>query len=82
MEFVYLVFTHTPGGVTLDDPGLCCCVPCLSSAIIPLCLLILHKRSRPHSVSDYNNSLSGQSVNVCVYMLSQFRDLRAMSGVK
>ena len=35
------------GGVTVGDSGLCCCVPCLSSAIISLCLLILHKHSRP-----------------------------------
>ena len=35
--FMYLVFTRTPGGVTVDDSGLYCCVPCMSSAIIPLC---------------------------------------------
>ena len=29
----------------------------LLSAIISFCLLILHKRTRPNSVSDYNNSL-------------------------
>ena len=40
VEFMCLVFTHTPGGVTVGDSGLCCCVPCLSSAIISLCLLI------------------------------------------
>ena len=39
MEFTYLVFTRMPGGVTVGDSGLCCCVPCLSSAIISLCLL-------------------------------------------
>ena len=33
-----LVFTCMPSGVTVDDSGLCCCVPCLSSAIISLCL--------------------------------------------
>ena len=38
--FIYLVFTRTPGGVTVGDSGLCCCVPCLSSAVISLCLLI------------------------------------------
>ena len=53
VEFMYLVFTRMLGGVTVGDSGLCCCVPCLSSAIISLCLLILHKHSRPHSVSDY-----------------------------
>ena len=35
--FIYLVFTRTPGGVTVGDSGLCCCVPCLLSAIISLC---------------------------------------------
>ena len=33
IEFRYLVFTRTPGGVTEGDSGLCCFVPCLSSAI-------------------------------------------------
>ena len=55
--FMYLVFTRMPGGVAVGDSGLCRCVPCLSSAIISLCLLILQKGSRPHSVSDHNNSL-------------------------
>ena len=41
MEFVYLVFTRMPGGVTVGDSGLRCCVPCLSSATIFLCLLIV-----------------------------------------
>ena len=40
VDFIYLVYTRTPGGVTVGDSGLCCCVPCLSSAIISLCLLI------------------------------------------
>ena len=34
VAFMYLVFTRTPGGVTVGDSGLCCCVPCLSSAIM------------------------------------------------
>ena len=38
VEFIYLVFTRTPGGVVVGDSGLCC-VPCLSSAIISLCFL-------------------------------------------
>ena len=29
-----------PGGATVGDSGLCCCAPCLSSAIISLRLLI------------------------------------------
>ena len=39
MELIYLVFTRTPGGVIVGDSGLCCCVPCLSSALISLCVL-------------------------------------------
>ena len=45
VEFIYLVFTCTPGGVTVGDSGLCCCVLCLSNAIISLCLLIFHPPS-------------------------------------
>ena len=41
LVFIYLVFTPTPGGVTIGVSGLCCCVPFLSSAIIPLCLIAL-----------------------------------------
>ena len=43
VEFIYLEFTCMPGGVTVGDSGLCCCVPCLLSAIISLCLAILMK---------------------------------------
>ena len=39
VEFMYLVFTRMPGGVTVGDLGLCCCIPCLSSVIISLCSL-------------------------------------------
>ena len=53
----YIVFICMPGGVTVGDSGLCCCVPCLSNAAVSPCLLVLHRHSRPHSVSDYNNSL-------------------------
>ena len=56
VEFIYLVFTRTPGGVIVGDSGLCC-VPCLSSASISLCVLIQHKRFKSHSVSDHYNSL-------------------------
>ena len=27
VKFIYLVFTRTPGGVTVGDSGLCCCCP-------------------------------------------------------
>ena len=33
---MYLVFTHMPGEV-IKNSSLCCCVPCLLSAIISLC---------------------------------------------
>ena len=41
VEFMYLVLTRLPGGVTVGDSGLRCCVPFLSSATISLCLLII-----------------------------------------
>ena len=42
VELIYLVFTRMPGGVTVGDPGLRCCVPCPSSAIISfLCVFCL-----------------------------------------
>ena len=37
VEFMYPVFTVMPGGVTVGDLGLRCCVPCLLSAVNPLC---------------------------------------------
>ena len=40
VEFMYFVFTRMPGGVTVGDSGRGSCVPCLSSAIFSLCLLI------------------------------------------
>ena len=60
----------TVGGGTLGDLGLCCCVSCLSSTIISLHWVILHRHSRPHTVSEYNNSFWGQHVNVhtCVFI--------------
>ena len=40
VEFIYLVITSTPGGATIAYSGLCCRVPCLSSAVISLYSLI------------------------------------------
>ena len=45
--------TRLPGDLTVGDSGLCCYVPCLLSTITSLCLLILHRPSRPRSVLDY-----------------------------
>ena len=60
VEFIYLVFTHTPGGIHIGYWGLCCCVPCLSSAIIFLCLLIfgLARDLKTSSVLSLSLSLS------------------------
>ena len=41
MEFMYPVFTSMPSGVTVGNSGLCCCFPCLLSAINSFCLLIM-----------------------------------------
>ena len=51
VQFIRLVFSRMPGEATVDDSGLGCCVPRLSSAIISLYSLIIHRRSRPYSVS-------------------------------
>ena len=40
VELMYPVLTSVPGGVTVGDSGLCCCVPCLLNAINSLCFLI------------------------------------------
>ena len=50
---MYPVFICMPSGVTVRDSGLCCCVPCLLSAINSLCLMIFHL-----SVNDGNNNTS------------------------
>ena len=66
VEFMYLVFTRMLGGVTVGDSGLCCCIPCLSKAVIFLCLVILHRRSRPHSVSEFKKmALSYACTHLC-----------------
>ena len=46
VEFMYLVFTRMPGGVTVGDSGPCC-VPCLLSTIISLvsCSKALSRRT-------------------------------------
>ena len=58
VEFLYLVFTRTLDGVTVGDSGLCCCVPCLSSAINSLCLgsprAHLHLAGMLQFMSDIN----------------------------
>ena len=40
VKFLYPVFTRMPGGGTVGDSGLCCCVPCLLSSLKSLRLLI------------------------------------------
>lgn len=53
VEFMFPVFIHMPGGVTRGDSDLCCSAPCLLGALNSLCLWILHRCLRSHSVSDY-----------------------------
>ena len=56
VEFIYLVFTRTPGGVIVGDSGLCSCVPCLSSAIISLCSLYTSALGLILCQINYNNN--------------------------
>ena len=37
VELMDPVLTRTPGGVTPGKSDLCCCVPCVTSAISSLC---------------------------------------------
>ena len=74
VEFMYPVFTRTPGGVTVGDSGFCCCAPCLSSAVISLCKLYtgalgltLFQMTIVHSEADMSMCRC-----VFIYMLSQF----------
>ena len=67
VEFIYVDLLACQMKVTVSESDICCCVPCLSSAINSLSLLILHRRSRPHSVSDFKES--------CVQELSVFRGI-------
>ena len=41
-----------PGVVTVGDLGLCCCVPCLSSAITPLYLMIDQPYGQGHITGE------------------------------
>ena len=61
VEFIHLVFTRTPGGVTVGDSGFRCCVPCLLSAIISLCLLI-HKTDRGLRIAASAMRVNGEPV--------------------
>ena len=56
LEFIYLVFTRMPGGITVSDSGLCCCVPCLSGAINSLCLLSLTSDTKQMTVKLSNET--------------------------
>ena len=63
-KFIYLVFTGMPGGVTVGDSGLCCYFPCLLSASISLCLMILESVL---SLSQIHNRypISWETVDKC-----------------
>ena len=49
VEFIYLVLNSTPGGVTVGNKGLCCCVFHLSSATMSFWLVIHFAKSFKHS---------------------------------
>ena len=42
VELMCLVFMCMPGGVTVSDLGLCCCVPYLFNTVNSLCLMIVY----------------------------------------
>ena len=46
MECMHLVFTRTPGGVTVGDSGLCCCVPSLPASVISVHFSVRQERKR------------------------------------
>ena len=74
---MYLVFTRMPGGVIEGDSGLCCLVPCLLSAIGPLCCVhstLVLSTSFCSRLQQFTQRLTCKCVYVCVYTLSQFRD--------
>ena len=50
VKFMYSLFTHMPGGVTIGNASLCHRVSCLLSAIIALCLLIKIDRTTTPSL--------------------------------
>ena len=49
VELMFTVFTRVPGGVTVGNSGVCCCVNWLLS--ISLCSLIVHQQIINSSVS-------------------------------
>ena len=81
VEFIYLVFTCTPGGVTVGDSGLYCCVPCLSSAIISLCLLILSSMLSVMILSRDMLKRVGESGYLC-WTLSVVQNQSSMLSLK
>ena len=54
VEFMYLVFTRIPGEHYHRQPRSLLLCLCNSFRALILCLLILHRHSGPHSVSDEN----------------------------
>ena len=54
LYFIPCIYSHARWSY-VGDSGLCCCVPCLSSAIIPLCLLI--ERSFSYTSARFWNLL-------------------------
>ena len=80
VEFTYLVFTLMPGGVTIGNSGLCCCVLCLSSAIISLHLLSVGM----NSVTDVakKNCLAKNNLCNCCALTSKPMTMMSFSVVE
>ena len=70
VEFMYLVFTNIPGGVTEGDPDLCHCVLCLLSSIIPFVSWCFEPSQPPGilsglTASSYFHLVSAHTNYVC-----------------
>ena len=74
---IYLVFTRSPSGVTVGDSDICCCVSCLSSAIIPPCLLILFHFVHRFTKMFIWYSDRTESIFKCLYLFHIIIDFSA-----
>ena len=74
VEFMCLVFTCMPGGVTKGDSALCC-VCCPLSTIISLCLLILHQMFTLQTQTLQNKHKLEEVCDSKIYYGAAFRKL-------
>ena len=64
---MYLVVTRMPGTVTAGDLGLCCYVPCLSSAIISTLLVdyfVRAVRTKARQVDEFAHVLTREELKL------------------